>query len=87
MKLLSNKAHAAELEAAREQGRQEVKGFYSGTEDDFNEYLRIIASQTRGMIEIQPIGQLDRKALRDMYLSNGPLYGVINIIEIGRAHV
>lgn len=80
MKLLSNKAHAAELEAAREQGRQEVKGFYSGTEDDFNEYLRIIASQTRGMIEIQPIGQLDRKALRDMYLSNGPLYGVINII-------
>lgn len=80
MKIQSNKAHAAELEAAREQGRQEVKGFYSGTEDDFNEYLRIIASQTRGMIEIQPIGQLDRKALRDMYLSNGPLYGVINII-------
>jgi len=85
MKIQSNKAHAAALEAAREQGRQEAKGFYSGNEGDFNEYLRIIAAQTRGMIEIQPIGQIDRAQLKALYLSNGPLYGVINIIASGVA--
>ena len=85
MKIQSNKAYAAEIEAAREQGRQEVKGFYSGQEGDFNEYLRIVASQTRGMIEIQPIGQVDRAELKALYLSNGPLYGVINIIASGVA--
>lgn len=85
MKIQSNKAHAAALEAAREQGRQEAKGFYSGTEGDFNEYLRIVAAQTRGMIEIQPVDQVGRAQLKALYLSNGPLYGVINIIASGVA--
>jgi HK97 family phage portal protein len=80
MKLLSNKAHAAEIEAAREQGRTEAKGFYSEQVQDFNKYLAIIAQQTRGMIEIQPVGQLQRAELKALYLTNGPLYGVINII-------
>ena len=80
MKIQSNKAHAAALEAAREAGRQEVKGFYESQPGDFNKYLQIIATQTRGMIEIQPIGQVGRAELKDLYLSNGPLYGVINLI-------
>ena len=80
MKLLSNKAHAAEIEAAREAGRTEAKGYYSEQVQDFNRYLAIIAQQTRGMIEIQPVGQLQRAELKALYLTNGPLYGVINII-------
>lgn len=80
MKILSNKQHAAELQAARDQAATEAKGYYSAAVEDFNAYLRIVAQQTRGMIEIQPIDQVDRQALRRMYLSNGPLYGVINII-------
>ena len=81
MKLLTNKRHAALLAEAREEGRTEAKGFYSAAgQGDFNEYLRIVAAQTRGLVEIQPIGQMDRAALKQMYLSNGPLYGVINII-------
>lgn len=80
MKLLSNKAHAAEIEAAREAGRTEAKGFYSEQVADFNRYLAIIAQQTKGLIEIQPVGQLQRAELKSLYLTNGPLYGVINII-------
>ena len=80
MKIQSNKAHAAEIEAAREQGRTEAKGYYSEQVQDFNRYLAILAQQTRGMIEIQPVGQLDRAELQKLFLTNGPLYGVINII-------
>ena len=80
MKVLSNRKYAEQMEAARKEGETSVKGYYENRPGDINQYLRIIESQTKGLIEIQPLGQVDRLKLKEIYLSSGPLYGVINKI-------
>lgn len=80
MKLITNKRHAEQLAAARQQGMLEAKGYYARSDEEVNQYLRIIASQAAGMVEMQPIDQVDRAKLKSLYLSNGPLYGVIDKI-------
>lgn len=80
MKLISNKRYEAAISDAKAKGAEEVKGFYHASAEDMNKYLEIIAAQTRGIVEIQPLGQLDRARLREIYLTSGPVYGVINKI-------
>ena len=77
---MRDKKYAEVIAEARAEAEAEVKGYYENREEEYNKYLEIVASQTRGMIEIQPLGQLDRKKLKEIYLSSGPLYGVINKI-------
>lgn len=80
MKVLSNRKYAEQIAEARREAQAEVKGYYENREEDYNKYLEIVAAQTRGMVEIQPLGQVDRQKLKAIYLSSGPLYGVINKI-------
>ena len=80
MKVFSNRKYAEQIEEARKEAAAEVKGYYENREENYNKYLEIVASQTKGMVEIQPLGQVDRQRLKEIYLSSGPLYGVINKI-------
>ena len=90
MKVLSNRKFEERLAEARaeaaRQSADEVKGYYEARDDEFNKYLEIVAQQTKGMIEIQPLDQVGRKELKRLYLSCGPLYGVINKIASAVAY-
>lgn len=88
MKILSNKRYAAEMAAAREDGAAaQAKGYYGATTEEFNAYLDAISVQMRGAVQIQPLDQLGRNQLREIYMRNGPVFGVINKIASAIAAV
>ena len=89
MKFLSNRKFAAALDAARQDGKAEAieqKGYYGDTGEQLNEYLAIIAAQTRGLIEIQPTDQISRAKLKEIYNTSGPVFGVIDKIATSVAN-
>lgn len=88
MKILSNKRYAAEMAAARENGAAaQAKGYYGATTEEFNAYLDAISVQMRGAVQIQPLDQVGRNQLREIYMRNGPVFGVINKIASAIAAV
>lgn len=88
MKILSNKRYAAEMAAAREDGAAaQSKGYYGATTEEFNAYLDAISVQMRGAVQIQPLDQVGRNQLREIYMRNGPVFGVINKIASAIAAV
>lgn len=80
MKLLSNKNYNAAIAAAKAQSAAEVKGYYTQNNEGINEYLRIIAQQTRGSLEFAPMKALDRQAIKTAYETNGAVFGVVDYI-------
>lgn len=58
---------------------QELKGYYSETDNARNEYIRAIAAISRGM-EIAPLAPIDRGRIAEIYRTSGPVQGVVNYI-------
>lgn len=87
MKILSNKDYTAAMEAVRQQSAEELKGYYTQSSEGINEYLAIIARQTRNALEFAQLGALDRMAIKSQYETNGAVFGVVDYIARNIAEV
>lgn len=87
MKILSNKDYTAAMEAVRQQSAEELKGYYTQSSEGINEYLAIIARQTRNALEFAQLGALDRMAIKAQYETNGAVFGVVDYIARNIAEV
>lgn len=73
MRILSEKQY----QEAIDQAKGEVKGYYQQREGDANEYIKALASQVRGQLQLSPYSIPTRQQIAKMYETNAVLKGIV----------